>query len=75
MIKAKNLYKSIGNSEILKDINLELKKGEINDVDLKGFDIREVEFKGRAQRKFPPVIATGDKRERGAADFPLRILE
>jgi len=30
MIKAKNLYKSIGSSEILKDINLELKKGEIN---------------------------------------------
>lgn len=30
MIKAKNLYKSIGSSEILKDINLELNKGEIN---------------------------------------------
>ena len=30
MIKAKNIYKSIGNSEILKDINLELNKGEIN---------------------------------------------
>jgi ABC-type polar amino acid transport system ATPase subunit len=30
MIKAKNLFKSIGNSAILKDINLELNKGEIN---------------------------------------------
>lgn len=30
MIKAKNLYKSIGNLEILKDITLELKQGEIN---------------------------------------------
>lgn len=30
MIKAKNIYKSIGNVAILKDISLELKKGEVS---------------------------------------------
>ena len=52
-----------------------IKKGEINDVDLKPFDIIEVTFKGRAQRKYPPVIAAGETKVVDPQDLPMRILE
>lgn len=52
-----------------------IKKGEIVDVDLRPFDIIEVTSKGRAPRKYPPVIASGDNGGGNAADLPLRIIE
>ena len=59
---------------ILADLE-KIKNGEINDVDLKAFDIIEVAFKGRAQRKYPPVIARGDNKDRNTPDLPLRIID
>lgn len=52
-----------------------IKNSEINDVDLKPFDIIDVIFKGRAPRKYPPVLATGDTSDRNTADPPLRIID
>ena len=57
-------------------IDLEkIKNGEIDDVDLKPFDIIEVAFKGRDARKHPPVIAASDNRQRKASELPLRVIE
>ncbi|MBK8466978.1 MAG: SLBB domain-containing protein [Chloracidobacterium sp.] len=52
-----------------------IKKGEINDVDLKPFDIIEVAFKGRVQRKYPPVIAASENKIVDNQDLPLRIID
>jgi protein involved in polysaccharide export with SLBB domain len=52
-----------------------IKNGEINDVDLKAFDIIEIAFKGRAARKYPPVIATGENGQGGASELPLRVID
>jgi protein involved in polysaccharide export with SLBB domain len=52
-----------------------IKNGEVGDIDLKAFDIIEVAYKGRAQRKYPPVIASGDKKGRSGQDLPLRIID
>ncbi len=52
-----------------------IKNGEINDVELKAFDIIEVAFKGRGQRKYSPVIAGGENWERRASELPLKIIE
>lgn len=51
-----------------------IKNGEINDVDLKPFDIIEVTFKGRIQRKYPPVIALSENKA-DTEDLPLRIID
>lgn len=52
-----------------------IRKGEIVDVDLKPFDIIDVAFKGRASRKYPPVIAAGDAGDRTTSELPLRIID
>ena len=52
-----------------------MKNGEINDVDLKPFDIIEVTFKGRAPRKYPPVLGIGENNERDTPDLPLQIID
>jgi len=52
-----------------------IKNGEINDVDLKPFDIIEVGFKGRVQRKYPPVIAASENKIVEIQDLPLRIVD
>jgi protein involved in polysaccharide export with SLBB domain len=52
-----------------------IKNGEISDVDLKAFDIIEVAFKGRAPRKYPPVIAAGEDRRGNASELPLRVID
>lgn len=52
-----------------------IKKGGINDVDLQAFDIIEVAFKGRVQRKYPPRIAAGDKKDGNSDELPLHIID
>lgn len=52
-----------------------IKRGEIDDLDLKPFDIIEVTFKGRVQRKYPPVIAAAENKVTETEDLPLRIIE
>lgn len=71
-----SIFRRDGTNTTVIQVDLEkIKNGEINDVELKAFDIIEVAFKGRAQRKYPPVIAAGDKRDGRAPELPLRIIE
>lgn len=66
--------RSRGDTNIMQ-IDLEkIKNGELNDVDLKPFDIIEVAFKGHGRRKYPPVVAIGDKAER-SGDLPLKVID
>ncbi len=70
------LFRREGTNTTVIQVDLEkIKKGELNDVELKAFDIIEVAFKGRAQRKYPPVITAGDKRDGRAQELPLKIIE
>lgn len=70
------IFRREGTNTAVTQVDLEkIKKGEINDVELKAFDIIEVAFKGRAQRKNPPVIALGDNRDRNRQEMPLKIIE
>lgn len=70
------IYRRIGTQSTVIQADLEkIKNGELNDVDLKAFDIIDVAFKGREQRKFPPMIAAGDKKGRDINDLPLRIFD
>ena len=52
-----------------------IKNGVEGDIDLKPFDIIDVAFRGRAKRKYPPVIANGSGSEQNAAEPPLKIIE
>ena len=76
-LKVSKLAENIIGSEIIKlaaEVNEKIKNGEINDVDLKPFDIIEVTFKGRIQRKYPPVIALSENKA-DTEDLPLRIID
>ncbi|MFN0279838.1 MAG: SLBB domain-containing protein [Pyrinomonadaceae bacterium] len=70
------IFRREGAATTIMHIDLKkIKTGEIDDVELKAFDIIEVTFKGRAQRKYPPVIAAGSYGSRNSTDLPLRIIE
>jgi protein involved in polysaccharide export with SLBB domain len=51
-----------------------IKSGIEGDVELKPFDIIDVAFRGRPQRKYPPVIAGGNGTDK-TAEPPLKIIE
>lgn len=51
-----------------------IKRGETIDEVLRPFDIIEVAGKGKAKRRFPPVIAN-ESRNRTGPDLPLRIVD
>lgn len=71
-----SIYRREGTNSTIIQIDLsKIKNGELNDVDLKPFDIIEVTFKGRAPRKYSPVIATGDNKVGNISDLPLRIID
>ena len=52
-----------------------IKRGETNDEILRPFDIIEVATKGGGKRKYPPVVAIGEKSNRGIPEFALRIVD
>lgn len=69
------VFRRVGKETSVTQVDIEkIKNGEIKDVDLKAFDIIDVAFKGRAPRKYPPVIAAGDNANANAAEPPLRII-
>ncbi len=71
-----SIFRRSGNETNIIQADLErIKNGEISDVELQAFDIIEVAFKGRAKRKYPPVITVGDNRERNASDLPLKVID
>jgi len=71
-----SIFRRDGAKTTVMQVDLEeIENGEINDVELKAFDIIEVAFKGRSQRIYPPVIAGGENRDGRAPELPLKIIE
>ena len=64
-----------GESTVITANLLKIKANEAEDPLLKAFDIVEVEEKGRAKRKFPPVIETRGYNAGNLAKLPLRIVD
>lgn len=52
-----------------------IKRGELEDVILKQFDIIEVASKGGGKRKYPPAIVNGAKIDRERRELPLRVVD
>jgi protein involved in polysaccharide export with SLBB domain len=61
-----------------KIIEVDLTKAKTNpaeDVVLEASDIVEVGQRGRAERKYPPIIKTAATIEKNASELPLRIID
>ncbi len=54
---------------------IKIKSGETNDEVLRPFDIIEVASKGGGARKYPPVFANDENRDRSKQEMPLRIVD
>lgn len=52
-----------------------IKRGELDDVILKQFDIIDVASKGGGKRKYPPAIANSAKTDRERRELPLRVVD
>ncbi|CAN5428003.1 polysaccharide biosynthesis/export family protein [soil metagenome] len=52
-----------------------IKRGESEDELLKPFDIIDVASKGGGSRKYPPVAASNDGRDRVKVQLPLRVVD
>jgi protein involved in polysaccharide export with SLBB domain len=52
-----------------------IKRGETDDEILRPFDIIEVAAKGGGKRKYPPVVANEENRDRLKQDLPLRVVD
>lgn len=52
-----------------------IKRGELDDVILRPFDIVEIATKGGRKRLYPPIAAREDYREGGKPELPLRVVE
>ncbi len=50
-------------------------RGESVDEVLKPFDIIDVATKGVGKRKYPPMIATGENKDRSKPELPLRVVD
>jgi protein involved in polysaccharide export with SLBB domain len=64
-----------GESRVITADLEKIKNGVEGDIDLKAFDIIDVAFRGRAKRKYPPVIANGSGSESLIPEPPLKIIE
>jgi len=70
------VYRRVKADTTVMQFDLEkIKSGEIDDVELRAFDIIEVAFKGRAPSQYPPVIAARDGRPDNGSVFPLRVID
>jgi protein involved in polysaccharide export with SLBB domain len=52
-----------------------VKAGASEDIVLKAFDIVEVGERGKAPRKFPPVVRTFENNQTNVSNLPLRIID
>ena len=62
----------------VKSIEIDLgkiKRGELDDVILKQFDIIDVASKGGGKRKYPPAIANSAKTDHERRELPLRVVD
>jgi hypothetical protein len=64
-----------GGSRVITVYLEKIKSGMESDIELKPFDIIDVAFRGRAKRKYPPVIANASGSEQNVAEPPLKIIE
>jgi polysaccharide export outer membrane protein len=63
-----------GDTKIIEADLAKIRSGDLQDVELKAFDIIEVAFRGGAARKYPPEILSGD-RHNGGEELPLKIID
>jgi len=62
----------------VRTIRADLKKIEDKstpDVELKPYDIVDVGQRGKARKKFPPVLENGENRSRTAENLPLKVVD
>ena len=52
-----------------------IKRNETNDEILRAFDIIEVAAKRGGKRKYPPVVATDENKDRTRQELPLRVID
>lgn len=52
-----------------------IKRNETNDEILRPFDIIEVAAKRGGKRKYPPVVATDENKDRTRQELPLRVID
>jgi protein involved in polysaccharide export with SLBB domain len=64
-----------GESRVIEADLGKIKRGELEDETLKPFDIIDVAAKGGGKRKYPPLVASGENRDRAKADLPLRVVD
>lgn len=70
------IFRRNGRESRIIEVNLDAVKAEkAEDIVLQAFDIIDVAQKGKAKRKFPPVIRSVEGGEKNALNLPLRIVD
>ncbi len=52
-----------------------IRRGETEDAVLKPFDIIDVAARGSVKRKYPPVAALNENKDRSRGELPLRVVD
>ncbi|MGH7785201.1 MAG: hypothetical protein ACREO5_15355, partial [Candidatus Binatia bacterium] len=69
------IFRRSGRQSSVIDVDIEkIKSGQSEDPELKAFDVVDVGQKGRAKRKFPPVVDRNANPNRLTA-LPLRVID
>ncbi|HEX8289230.1 MAG TPA: SLBB domain-containing protein [Pyrinomonadaceae bacterium] len=70
------IFRRVGRETKVIEVDLKkIKAEQAEDIVLQSFDIVEVGEKGRAKKKFPPVIQLQSTTESQSAALPFRIIE
>lgn len=70
------IFRRAGRESKTLEVDLEAVKAEkAQDIVLQAFDVVDVPQKGKAKRKFPPVIRSVEGGEKNALNLPLRIVD
>lgn len=70
------IFRRAGRESKTIEVNLDAIKAEkAEDIVLQAFDVVDVPQKGKAKRKFPPVIRSVEGGDRNALNLPLRIVD
>ncbi|MBV9216599.1 MAG: SLBB domain-containing protein [Acidobacteria bacterium] len=70
------IFRKNGTETSLIEIDLDkVKRGETDDAVLKPFDIIDVAARGGLKRKYPPVAALQENKDRSRGELPLRVVD